>query len=742
MGGWDIDVLYATDDESVAERLAADRDRWTVETAEAVESVKSKHAPTAFDCVVTNYDLPGGDGIELVEWVRGVDPDLPVILHVADGSEEVASEAISAGVSDYLRAQEPVSDAKLLETRIENAVEQYRLQQELTESRRRLSLFVEQSPLGVIEWNRDGEAVRVNAAAQEILGYDESELLGEHWENVIAESDVPAFREQLAGLDDDGTGFRHLNENVTGDGEHIVCEWHNQVVTDDDGSIVGSYSQFQEVTDRQFRREAVADLHDIVDELAACESRQAVFEQTVDAAGRILKFDRAAVAIEADGLLEVRAMSNELSLDEHPTLPASQGIAGKTYQRGESVLVDDVVDNEEAEPQSGDMRSAISVPLGEIGVFQAVETVPGAFAQQDLELAKLLVQHAETALERLAREREVERIYEQVEFALEATDSMIWAADMEAGEVRAHLGPVERLLGLPGDEFVDVETVLTEGLHPEDIERVRSEAQKVVDGKNEEFSAVVRTAPEHGQARWLEALGYLQDDDYMVGLAMDVTERERRERELREQNERLEQFTNVVSHDLRNPLQVAESWLEIARDEFDSEYLDNIAQAHDRMSVLLEQLLALARDDDRAHDTESVALGVCSEQCWRNVETENATLVADVTETLSAERSRLQQLLENLFRNAVEHGPEDVVVTVGRLDDGFYVADDGPGIPADERESVFETGYSSDSQGTGFGLSIVDDVAAAHGWEVSVADSEAGGARFEITGVEFETDAE
>jgi len=78
-----------------------------------------------------------------------------------------------------------------------------------------------------------------------------------------------------------------------------------------------------------------------------------------------------------------------------------------------------------------------------------------------------------------------------------------------------------------------------------------------------------------------------------------------------------------------------------------------------------------------------------------------------------------------------------VVVTVGRIDDGFYVEDDGPGIPADEREAVFAGGYSTAAEGIGFGLRIVEQVVDAHGWEIRVAGGSAGGARFEITGVEF-----
>jgi signal transduction histidine kinase len=93
--------------------------------------------------------------------------------------------------------------------------------------------------------------------------------------------------------------------------------------------------------------------------------------------------------------------------------------------------------------------------------------------------------------------------------------------------------------------------------------------------------------------------------------------------------------------------------------------------------------------------------------------------------------------------DSVEHGGDSanghtsagVNVTVGALDDGFYVADDGPGIPESERDDVFEAGYSTNEDGTGFGLDIVREIVEAHGWTIAVTESESGGARFEITGL-------
>jgi len=221
----------------------------------------------------------------------------------------------------------------------------------------------------------------------------------------------------------------------------------------------------------------------------------------------------------------------------------------------------------------------------------------------------------------------------------------------------------------------------------------------------------------------------------------DVTEREEYRSELERQNKRLEQFASMVSHDLRNPLNVAQGRLELAREsttDTDSEHLEAVHTALERMETLIDDLLALARQGQPIDETEAVDLSTVVEQCWEVVDTRGATLTTESDMTVMADPDRLQQLLENLFRNAIEHGGEEVTIRVGALSgqDGFYVADDGPGIPKDEREHVLESGYSTSDDGTGFGLAIVSEIVDAHGWAIRVTERPDGGARFEITGVE------
>jgi signal transduction histidine kinase len=210
---------------------------------------------------------------------------------------------------------------------------------------------------------------------------------------------------------------------------------------------------------------------------------------------------------------------------------------------------------------------------------------------------------------------------------------------------------------------------------------------------------------------------------------------------------------SVVSHDLRNPLDVANAHLRAAHETGDDEHFEEVRAAHDRMERIIRDVLTLARGEHALNVADDVDPGAVATDAWSAVDTGAASLtVADDLPAVEADPDRLQRLFENLFRNAVEHarpepgqaGPtadgardRSLQVRVGRTDEGWFVADDGVGIPGDERERVFEAGYSTgeSGSGTGLGLTIVERIAEAHGWTVSLTAGPLGGARFEFRSV-------
>jgi nitrogen-specific signal transduction histidine kinase len=213
----------------------------------------------------------------------------------------------------------------------------------------------------------------------------------------------------------------------------------------------------------------------------------------------------------------------------------------------------------------------------------------------------------------------------------------------------------------------------------------------------------------------------------------EITAQRHRQLELEAKNERLDEFAQVISHDLRNPLSVAAGSAELAENDPKPEYFTRIHRAHDRIESLIDGMLTLARSGEAVADTEPTDIGDVAREAWTLVDTKDATLTVVDTDCVSADPQRLQQMFENLFRNAVEHGGQAVTVRVGQTEEGFFIADDGEGIPAELSDSLFRSGVSASADGTGVGLAIVRAVADGHGWELSVGQSNDGGARFDVS---------
>ena len=223
----------------------------------------------------------------------------------------------------------------------------------------------------------------------------------------------------------------------------------------------------------------------------------------------------------------------------------------------------------------------------------------------------------------------------------------------------------------------------------------------------------------------------------IIGITRNVTERVRRERRLQAQNTQLEEFVSVVSHDLRNPLNVAQGKLGLLAEDCESDHLDPAEWALDRMDEIIQDTLTLARQGQAVSDVEAIDLNDLVDSCWQTVVTGDATLEVTADVKIIGDRSRLRNLFENLFQNAVHHGGTNILVRVSPFGEhGFYVEDDGPGIPEESRDTVLEPGHTSSSGGTGFGLTIVKRIAEAHGWELHITNSADDGARFEFNDID------
>jgi PAS domain S-box-containing protein len=341
----------------------------------------------------------------------------------------------------------------------------------------------------------------------------------------------------------------------------------------------------------------------------------------------------------------------------------------------------------------------------------------------------------EDITERKERERELGAERRRFRALVEESNDIISVIDA-AGVFQYQSPSIERILGYDPEETIG--DTAWEYMHPDDRTELVEAFERWIDQPDANPVVEYRARHADGSWRWLEARGNNQLDNpavegYVIN-SRDVTEQTEREQRLSTQNKRLDEFASIVSHDLRTPLGVAEGHLELAQDTCESKHLAKAANAIDRSRTLIDDLSTLAREGKAVAEVESVALADVAESSWQTTETGSATLEIDTAQAIRADRSRLQELFENLYRNAVKHGGDDVTVSVEQTSSGFCVSDTGSGVPETEREAVFEAGYSTDADGTGFGLRIVEQIAEAHGWDVAVGESAEGGARFEFTG--------
>lgn len=291
-----------------------------------------------------------------------------------------------------------------------------------------------------------------------------------------------------------------------------------------------------------------------------------------------------------------------------------------------------------------------------------------------------------------------------------------------------------RLFGTQADKYI----------HPDDRETAIADFDAILANAESIVTTEFRVQPPDSTAsdwRWYEArMRNCLEEDPINGVVVsvrDVTTRKQQALRLKRQRDRLDEFTSVISHDLRNPLNVASGQLELAQDTVDNQHLEHASDALDRIDQMIDDLLTLAKQGDLIDDRRRVSLVTVVEQSLKTVDTADATVEVVADQTVVADKNRLVQLFENLLRNAVEHAGDDVSITIGACEDadGFYLEDNGPGFQSAAETDVFDKGVSTTPGNSGLGLAIVRRIAHAHGWNVTATSSASGGARFVFTGL-------
>jgi signal transduction histidine kinase len=649
---------------------------------------------------------------------------------------------------------------------------------------------------GILVVDDEGQIVSTNpAGAAMVAGADTDEsLVGRD----LAAVEPALAVDTDAGSAADDAGVDRGFETAAVSGGESEWYWVRQVDLEPTTSSRGSVVMLTDITEKKRFERQLRGLQRTHQQLLVAQTQDRIVDIATTAAADVLdlpitgiwKHDQRADVLRPLGMSEA---AHDV-LDEQPAL-GPDDIAWTAFADGELKQYTDVRDHPEVYNTETPIRSEVHVPVGDWGVMSTGSTSRTEFQNVDFDLLRLLATAVERAVDRQARERRIRELHRETSalvrgespeeisrVAVDAVDDVLGLslsgihllADdepvLEATAVTDAVGEAVRTgPAYRRDAERDVDeaiwTVFETGetLAVDDVERresltVGGPMRSVIVHALGDHGVFITSSPEPDAFdRTDRALAELFTTT--VTAALDRVQRERelrgREREVRRQNERLEEFTGVVSHDLRSPLNQTALYLDTVAADYDDDRIDAAVAANERATGMVDDLLALARQGKTVENPESRDLAATVRDAWEAVPTGDGSLtVHGDLGVVAADHARLRQVFENLVGNAVEHGstspdsqtPADAVehgsdavsVSVGPLDDGsgIYVADDGPGLPADSRDEVFDHGFTTAEAGTGFGLAIVDRIVEAHGWSIHARESADGGARFEVVGMD------
>ena len=822
-----VRVLHVDHDPQVRHAVTAR----LADDAVAVESVSTSGAAVEeladgrFDCVVSGHDEQALDSVALLETVRSEYPDLPFLLFTDGGSEALASEAVAAGVTEYL-TRDGDDGYRTLVDRVERTIAEYRATTPIEQQEQRLSTLVSNLPGMVYRCrNEPGWLMQfVSAGVRELTGYEPDALESGQidWEtDVVHPEDRDDIREAVQSALDTGEPFEVTYRIETADGHRRWLWERGQLLTrDDETEVLEGF--ITDITARKEQRRALEEQRAYVEDVL--NSLEDLFyvitpdwslrqwnEQVVDVTGYSDEEIAEMTALEFIAPEDVptveAAIGRAIESGSSRYEAAVQTKSGETipYEFHGTALSDttgeflgiagvgrDVTERKEREQtlrQYETLAESVADPMYVMAPDGTIEMINDALADHigyerseivgaspeefvvgdgveraEERIRELLTTDRDVATfemrtvdddgeetynetkiavmtdgdgefegtagvirditERMERQRELER-YETI---LQAVGDPVYTLDAE-GQFTVVNDAMAALSGYDREQLVGEH--ISKLMTPEDVaagEDLIAELLADPDRTNGTFEMGLRTA-DGTQITCENHVALLPADDGRfrgtAGVIRDITERKQRERQL-------EQFASVVSHDLRSPLNVVQGRVNHAMATGELEHLEDAADAAHRMEALIDDLLTLAREGQRVGDLEPVALDVVAEAAWSQLDADEKQLVTETDSRVEADFDRLQELFDNLFRNALTHGGAETVRVVD-TDDGFAVVDDGTGIPPTQRETIFERGFTTSEEGTGFGLAIVDTIVRAHDWSITVGQSDADGARFEVT---------
>ena len=528
----EITVLHVDDKPDLAavagEYLEREDDRIAVDVATSADEGLTMLADASIDCIVSDYDMPGTDGIEFLDTVREEHPELPFILYTGKGSEEVASDAISAGVTDYLQKETGPDHYRLLANRIVNAVESYRATERVERAERRYrSLFEEMNEGAALHElvYEDGEPVgyeilEVNRNFEEILDIPAEQAIGKRAVDLY-DVEKPPYLDRYASVAETGESTEFEASVPT-----LEQHFHISVFSPGDGQFATVFSDISEKSEfeAQLRHERAL--------------YNAQSEATLD--GYLVVDDDRTITTYNSRLLELWEIPEEL-IEPGDDKAVLEYVVEKTADpEAFRTLVESLYDQPNAESKD-------EIELADGRWFDRYTTP--VVGEDGTRYGRLWLFRDIT--DRKERERELEQLSERLELAVEGANLGVWDWDVTTDRV-AFNDQWAKMLGYAPDKIEPHLDAWERRVHPDDLPAVEAALETHAEDETALYDTEHRMRTADEDWKWVRDIGRVVERDEdgeplrAVGIHLDIDDRKERERQLELFREAVEQTAHAV----------------------------------------------------------------------------------------------------------------------------------------------------------------------------------------------------
>nr|WP_242056907.1 PAS domain S-box protein [Planktothrix sp. FACHB-1355] len=699
-----------------------------------------------FDLILADYALPAFDGISALEIARTTYPQVPFIFVSATLGEELAIETLKNGATDYVLKQRLGRLGPSVRRALNEAREHaHRLKAEsaLRNALQKLTFHVENSPLAVVEWDRNFRISWWSKEAERIFGWSAAEVIGKkfyEWDFIYNE-DIEyvnsIINNLINGISESNTSN---NRNYTKNGDVIYCEWYNSALLDESRNLVSVMSLVLDVTERKraeeerYRRE---------------QEFKALAENSPDIIARI---DRGLRHVYVNRAIEkATGMPPEVFIGK---THAELGFPKEIYTDWQTYIkevfetgIEKTWEFDFPTPNGTRYYQARVVP--ELAMDGSIESALGITTDvTEYKLTEESLRQSEARFRSVFESKMIAMgFWDKNGYVSDANDAFLELIGYSRSDFFAKK--------LHWKDITPPEYIAREGLNNKDISQFGSCAtyEKEYIRKDGSYVPVL--------------LGGASFEDTSSGgvfFAIDLTERKKLENRLRQQAEELAQanrikdeFLAVLSHELRSPLNPIMGWAKLLRSrKFDEETTAKAIETIERNAKVQTQLIEDLLDVSRIMQGK-INLNICSVNLKSTIEAaiETVSLAAEAKSIqiqraidpnvvlVSGDPNRLQQVVWNLLSNAIKFTPEGGRVEIrlelvrdskhSTIDNEQFptnnyvqikVSDTGKGISADFLPYVFDYFRQADSSSTrkygglGLGLAIVRRLLELHGGSV------------------------